>query len=144
MSYWTEICSSIEQLKDHPVIPETAMTMASLLYIKDHEHKEAHMVHFDREMAESWAAGMKNADDTVGPKWSMEETTRLYKQHGLACDPEMFWVIMNMLYSDFCEALRESSASTPETYVRLAKAWIMDKDAVPNKAAAYYTHVVQH
>lgn len=26
----------------------------------------------------------------------------------------------------------------------IAKAWIEDQDAVPNKAAAYYTYVVKH
>lgn len=31
-----------------------------------------------------------------------------------------------------------------EYYVDMAKAWIDDQDAVPDKAAAYYTHVVKH
>ena len=51
---------------------------------------------------------------------------------------------MNSLYSDYCEALRESSISTPEVYVRLAKAWIDDRDAVEDKASAYFTYVVKH
>lgn len=35
-------------------------------------------------------------------------------------------------------------ASTLELYACLAKAWIEDQDAVPNKLAAYYTYVVKH
>lgn len=99
---------------------------------------------FDQRMAMDWTAEMVNADGTKGPHWSMEETNKLMKQHALDCDPAEFWAVMNSLYSDYCEALRESSASTPEVYVRLARAWIKDKDAVPDKAAAYYTHVVAH
>lgn len=99
---------------------------------------------FDHRMAMDWTAGMVNADGTKGPHWSMEETNKLLKQYNLDCAPEEFWAVMNSLYSDYCEALRESSASTPEVYVRLAKAWIKDKDAVPDKAAAYYTHIVKH
>lgn len=120
----------------------------------DHNHDDVYKVdlsviegrhpHFDHQMAMEWTKGMENADGTKGPHWTMEETEKLRKQHSLDCTPEKFWAIMNSLYSDYCEALRESSASTPEVYVRLAKAWIWDKDAVPDKAAAYYTYVVNH
>lgn len=99
---------------------------------------------FDQRMAMDWTAGMVNADGTHGPHWTVEETDKLHKQYGLTCDKLEFWAVMNSLYSDYCEALRESSASTPEVYVRLAKAWINDKDAVPDKAAAYYTYIVEH
>lgn len=105
---------------------------------------EEHTPHFDRKIAMEWTAGMVNADGTRGPHWTMEETEKLRKQHSLDCDPAEFWAVMNSLYSDYCEALRESAASTPEAYVRLAKAWINDKDAVPDKAAAYYTYIAEH
>lgn len=119
-----------------------------------HDHSEAYKVDvlakkdwtllFDRKMAMDWTSGMVNADGTHGPHWTMEETDRLHKQYNLGCDKLEFWAVMNSLYSDYCEALRESSASTPEVYVRLAKAWLNDQDAVPDKAAAYYTYIVQH
>lgn len=99
---------------------------------------------FDRKMAMDWTAGMVNADGTKGPYWTMEETDAIHAQHNLTCDKLVWWAVMNSLYSDYCEALRESGASTPEVYVRLAKAWINDRDAVTDKAAAYYTYVVKH
>lgn len=113
-------------------------------YKVDLSLKENWIPRFDRQMAMEWTSGMVNADGTKGPNWTMEETEKLRKQHSLDCDPALFWAVMNSLYSDYCEALRESSVSTQEVYVRLAKAWIYDKDAVPDKAAAYYTYVVQH
>lgn len=100
--------------------------------------------HFDRQMAMDWTKGLANVDGTKGPHWTIEETNKLLKQYSLDCDPEKFWAVMNSLYSDYCEALRESGISTPEVYVRLAKAWIKDKDAVSDKAAAYYTYIVEH
>lgn len=99
---------------------------------------------FDQRMATEWTRGMVNADGTKGPHWTMEQTTDAMKKHGVSCDPLEFWVIMNSLYSDYCEALKKNNASTMETYVCLAKAWIEDDDAVPDKAAAYYTYVVEH
>lgn len=100
--------------------------------------------HFDRQMATAWTSGMVNADGTRGPHWTMDETEKLRKQHNLDCDPTEFWAVMNSLYSDYCEALRESAISTPDVYVRLAKAWLHDKDAVPDKAATYYTYITKH
>ena len=49
-----------------------------------------------------------------------------------------------MLYSDFGDVLKENNVSNMKLYTSLAKAWIEDQDAVHNKAAAYYTYVVQH
>lgn len=114
------------------------------VYKVDVSVKEGWTPRFDRQMAMAWTKSMVNADGTNGPHWSMEETSRLLKQYSLDCDPSEFWAVINSLYSDYCEALRGTSASTPEVYVRLAEAWIKDKDAVPNKAAAYYAYVVEH
>lgn len=102
------------------------------------------MPHFDRKMAMEWTKGMENADGTKGPHWTMEQTNKAMADYNVDCDPVEFWAVMNSLYSDYCEALKKANASTLETYVWLAKAWIKDKDAVPDKAAAYFTYVVEH
>ena len=99
---------------------------------------------FDRRMAMEWTQGMENADGTKGPHWTMEQTTDAMKKHGVSLDPVEFWAVMNSLYSDYCEALKKNNASTMETYVCLAKAWIEDDDAVKDKAAAYFTYIVEH
>lgn len=99
---------------------------------------------FDRQMAMEWTQGMVNADGTKGPHWTMEQTTEAMKKHGVDCDPVEFWAVMNSLYSDYCEALKKNNASTMETYVCLAKAWLEDDDAVKDKASAYFTYIVEH
>lgn len=99
---------------------------------------------FDHRMAMEWTKGMVNADGTKGPHWTMEETTEQMKKHGVKADPAEWYAVMNSLYSDYCEVLKKNNASTMETYVGLAKAWLEDPDAVKDKAAAYFTFVVEH
>lgn len=94
-----------------------------------------------REMAEEWMGSIQNEDGIKGPKWSMEETKRVMKQKGIEVDPVTFWVVMNALYSDYCNVLKKHNASTVDMYADLACAWIMDKDAVKDKAAAYYEYI---
>lgn len=94
-----------------------------------------------REMAEEWMGSIQNEDGSKGPKWSMEETKRVMKQKGIEVDPVTFWVVMNALYSDYCNVLKKHNASTVDMYADLACAWIMDKDAVKDKAAAYYEYI---
>lgn len=99
---------------------------------------------FDRQMANEWTQGMKNADGTKGPHWTIEQTTEAMKKYGVKWDEIEFWAVMNSLYSDYCEALKKNNASTMETYVGLAKAWLEDDDAVKDKAAAYFMYIVKH
>ncbi len=99
---------------------------------------------FNRQMAEEWVSQMRNADGTRGPHFSMEKAKEVMKQYNVDCDPMEFWVVINSLYSDYDQALKKNNASTLELYACLAKAWIEDQDAVPNKLAAYYTYVVKH
>lgn len=96
------------------------------------------------EMAEEWMAGLQNEDGTCGPKWSMEETKRVMKQKGIEVDPVTFWVVINALYSDYAKVLKKHNVSTVDIYADLACAWINDKDAVKDKAGAYYMYVVMH
>ena len=91
---------------------------------------------FSSQMAEEWTQHMENADGTKGPHFR--------RQYGVDCDPVLFWAVINSLYSDYDEALKKNNASTIEMYACLTKAWIKDADAVPDKAAAYYMHIVQY
>ena len=99
---------------------------------------------FNRQMAEEWVSQMRNADGTRGPHFSMDKAKEVMKQYNVDCDPMEFWVVINSLYSDYDQALKKNNASTLELYACLAKAWIEDQDAVPNKLSAYYTYVVKH
>lgn len=118
----------------------------------DMEHDDHHMEHggadgramkFDRETAEEWMGGIKNSDGTKGPHWTMAQTQQVMTQRGFDCDPVEFWAIMNAVYSDYCKVAKKHNVNTVDFYADMAKAWLHDSDAVPNKAAAYFAYVVK-
>ena len=59
-----------------------------------------------------------------------------------------FCMVVNMLYSDYCETVRKFIAPDKELmfYVCLAKAWLEDDDAPPGaeKLALYMKCIVDH
>ena len=96
-----------------------------------------------REQAVCWVAAMENADGTHGGHWTMDQTEQVRKQKSLSCDPVMFYAAMNMMYSDYCKVAEKFNAAGPDFYVCMAKAFLDDKDAAPNKLARYYRSIVE-
>lgn len=95
------------------------------------------------EDAVMWTERMKNSDGSTGPHFSREQARQMMQQKKLDADPTKFWVTLNMIYSDFCGAAKKLGVNTPDFYAAMADAWLNDKDAVENKLAAYYRHVVK-
>lgn len=91
----------------------------------------------------AWVGAMKNADGTRGGHWSMEKTEEIRKQRGIECDPVMFYAAMNMMYSDYCKAAEKTGAVSVDFYAYMAKAFLDDEDAAPNKLARYYYFVAE-
>lgn len=99
---------------------------------------------FDQDMAEEWTAHMENEDGTVGPHWPLDKIKQELNQRGIKCDPVKFWAVINSIYSDDVAVAKKHSVNTMDYYIDRAKAWLDDKDAVTDKAAAYYQYVVRH
>lgn len=98
--------------------------------------------HLTKAQAAAWVGSMKNADGTHGGHWSMEQTEAVRKQRGIECDPVMFYAAMNMMYSDYCKAAEKTGAVSVDFYAYMAKAFLDDEDAAPDKLARYYYCVV--
>ena len=94
-----------------------------------------------KDQAAAWVAEMENADGTRGGHWSMEQTEAVRKQRGIECDPVMFYAAMNMMYSDYCKAVEKASACSLDLYAYMAKAFLDDEDAAPDKLERYYYFV---
>lgn len=94
-----------------------------------------------KQDAESWVSRMKNADGSVGAHWTMDKTEQARTQRGLNCDPVKFWVAMNMMYSDYCEVAKKNNADTVDFFADMAKAFLDDADARPDKLALYRKYV---
>lgn len=92
-----------------------------------------------------WEKGLKNADGSSGKKFDTFEIKQIAKQHHIDFEkfsPELFSVIVNMMYADYCKVL----GSDINLYVRMAKAFLMDSDfegTPEEKAMLYYKCIVE-
>lgn len=104
-----------------------------------------YMPHLDQHMADEWASKMRNADGTTGPHWNMGQTNTVMAQKEIGGSPIAFYLALNATYSDLCKVFQKYNINNIDAYVDFAKAfWLDDKDAVPDKLAAYFTYIVQH
>lgn len=99
---------------------------------------DRHPEHLSKADAESWVSRMKNSDGTVGAHWTFEQTQDVAKQRNITCDPNDFWAVMNMMYSDYCQVAKRQSVDTPGFYADMAKAFLEDADAADGKAYLYW------
>lgn len=107
-------------------------------YMAEHQHRK-----LDEQTAMEWVRSMHNEDGSKSPHWTMDQTRQVMKQKGLDLEPAEFFAIMNALYSDYDPIFKKHGVSKIEFYADMAKAWLEDKDAVPNKAMAYYECIVK-
>lgn len=110
---------------------------------KQSGYADSRMTKLDKQTAEEWANSMQNFDGTTGAHWDMNQTKQVMQQFNADCDPIEFYVVMNSLYSDYGKTLSKYGMNKVEVYADLAKDWLKDKDAVSNKAAAYFEHIVK-
>lgn len=103
-----------------------------------HVEHAAHPAHLTIEDAKRWTSKMQNADGTTGSHWTLEQTQDVAKQRNINCDPNDFWAVMNMMYSDYCQVAKRQSVDTPGFYADMAKAFLEDTDAVDGKAYLYW------
>lgn len=94
-----------------------------------------------KDQAVRWVAAMENEDGTHGGHWSMEQTEQVRKQKNIDCDPVVFYAAVNMVYSDYCKVAEKFNINAADFCTCMAKAFLDDKDARPNKLARYYHHI---
>lgn len=109
----------------------------------DHAGGYGTVAPLDRETAVEWARNMENADGTRGAHWTMEQTEEYRAKRGIDSDPLKWWLAMNMIYSDYCKAAEKVNANSLDFYVYMAKAFLDDRDAEPDKLARYYWAIVR-
>ena len=107
-------------------------------YGRDGAHK------LSRREIKKWEKGLENADGTKGAKWQIDQIKQIAQQQGIKFDeysPELFAVVMNALYADYCKVL----GADPIMYAKLTKAWLEDDDfegEPEEKAMLYYKCIV--
>ena len=97
------------------------------------------------EKARHWVEDMQNADGSRGGRWSYEEIKQYAKNFGITGEEKIieFYAMINAMYSDYCKVAKMFDVNKPDFYAELAKAWMNDKDAVPDKTAMYLECIVK-
>ena len=126
LAVYRDAYKALHMLCEEDMEPEDRSAHAS-------EHKA-----LTKETALEWTGRMQNEDGTTGPHWSMEQTEQARKQRGIDCDPLAFYVTMNMMYSDYCKAAEKVNANSVDFYAYMARAFLEDKDAQPDKLERYH------
>ena len=96
------------------------------------------------ETAKEWTKHMQNEDGTSGEHWSVEQAKQIMAQRNLSLNPAEFYAALNLIYSDFSPVVKKHGlGGSMDFYVDMAKAFLNDKDAAPNKLSNYYNHIVK-
>ena len=133
--------ASHNQLKDfaYEVFDMLKRTVDSDVYydVEMELYKDVYGCHFTRWLLDKALCCMENEDGTKGAHWMVEQTTNVAQNSGIKFEHfnEYDWnYVMNMLYSDY----HSIGGADTSFYVKLAKAFLMDKDAPEGKALKYY------
>lgn len=86
----------------------------------------------DEHTARHWVSKMEG-----GEKFKVDQADQLRQAHCPGCDKWEFYVALNMMYSDYCEAFKKLGMDRVDAYVMMAKSFLEDKDAGPHKLRKY-------
>lgn len=120
----------------------------------DYEMDGAHpsgLMHLKKKDFLRWEKELENADGTKGKHFDAEQIKRTAEQAGVkykGYDEKELCMAANMLYSDYCDVLKNVIPPDKEAlaYVKMAVAFLEDPDAPVDgseKLALYYWCIVQ-
>ena len=106
-------------------------------------------MHLTKRDISDWRQKMHNADGTKGAHFDTNRVMQAAERMGIHFNnfsEKEFAITMNMLYSDYCEALKSVIPPDKEdmAYAKMAKAFLEDDDApeASEKLALYYYCIV--
>lgn len=104
----------------------------------------------NKEDMKAWKRKLENADGSLGEHFDIQEITNAAEKVGVkfdGYDEKELCMTANMLYSDYCEALKTSIPPERESmiYTKMAKAFLEDEDGPEGseKLALYYRCIVE-
>jgi hypothetical protein len=124
------------------LLDEAPMTCANLekfvLLARTMEYMGKVHKEFTEEDAKEWAKHMNPP-----ARWTMDQTTAVMQQRGYNHKPCEFWVVMNMLASDYGKTAAKYGVDKPEFWADLTCDFIGDADAVDGKVGRYWRDIVK-
>ena len=100
-------------------------------------YKKVYGKHFCDWLLEKATKNMINEDGTHGPHWTVQHTTDAARSNGINFKEynEYDWnYTMNMIYSDYYGSVPDDV----NTYAKMTRKFLQDKDAKEGKALCYY------
>lgn len=92
-----------------------------------------------REEAEKWVRGMKSEDGKTGARWELRDVQKYAGNYGIEDDEVIdFFAVLNALASDYGKVAKKYGVDRMEFWAEMAKAFMHDTDAVPDKVRMYY------
>jgi hypothetical protein len=95
-----------------------------------------------------WKRMMKNADNSTGAHYDMQEIMQAAERANIRFadfDEKEFCLVVNMMYSDYCKVVKKHIAPEKELsfFVDLARAFLEDDDGPePSEKLALYYHCI--
>ena len=142
-----EYIDIIGQNKNPEDMEKLGDMLSELIYMTKESHPDiyekykmklygmAYNYKFTREMAEEIVENMKPRAEI----WNYDTTIQVKNQYGLNnINSEDFYIVLNSLGNDYGDVINIDEV---DTYVKMAKAWIDDKDAKENKVWIYFTKI---
>lgn len=73
-----------------------------------------------------------------GEYFSMDKAKEIKNQYGFQHSASDVYLVLNAVYNDYCNTFKDESN---EIYIKLAKDWLDDKDAVEDKVYIYFMNI---
>lgn len=126
---------------------ETVYDLAALVTVRDALFcdGEGSVRHITNEEAEKWVRSMRDPDGKPLEPVSMTKVQAIAPTYGATTPEEVLelWVVVNMMRSDNLDVGQKYAGDAVEFYAALARDWLRDKDAVPDKLEKYRRHIVK-
>lgn len=90
------------------------------------------------EISNEQAMQIVMAMQPYGQRWSMDEVVNLIKTKGIMEHGKCYYMVMNMMYNDYCRTAKQYNVDVPEFYFDLSYDFINDVDSKKHKVEKYF------
>lgn len=116
-------------------------------YMSDRGDYGDYDMKLSKKELKEWEEDLVNDDGSKGAHWSNEQLNDIAKQMGINSNEfgeEVLATTTNVMYSDYCAVAKEYGVDRPDFYIKMAKAFLKDKDFDGDgaeKLFLYYTFI---
>lgn len=125
--------------KLYEMLVEITCKMKELHYDKYKYYKmELYQMAYGKVLNEDMAHEIVEKMKPLGEYWDIDTIKRVKSSAGLTYNDYDFYTVMNSLANDYGEIIDKEDVTT---YVKMAKSFIEDEDAIKDKVFIYFTTI---